>query len=413
MRHVKFSPEETGILYAISSGLLEGDEPKVFSSLAELIGEELNLAGCSIWRQQPGAPGPERLGYYERQGEVILDYLPNLDYQVAHRVTESGEMLVDNNIGTSAGFKAGILCPGLMALPLIMDDKPGGALCLWVEESSKGDTVSLNMAREMAQLLAGGLRLRRNSRHGRQNEAGSAENMEKEYNLPGTAYRRGQVMPGMSLDIRSVEINDRSGDFYDFTTGGDNNLAVMLGTMLGKGDAVLPWRHGVRLLLKLLARRNTAPARACAELGEMLYDELHSTGFLMSLLYARYNPLNGSFSYCNAGCNPPVIFCGKPEKDTSAGSSQPLIGLTEYPAYAEKSLYLKSGDIAVLYSNGAAEIMNNEGAVYSRARIFETIRKYHYYNASSLLDCLMLDIHRFLGGRQLLEHVTLAVIKAE
>lgn len=397
-------------MYAISSGLLEADDLKVFTSVAELIGEELNLACCSIWRREPGTPGPERLGYYERLGEVILDYLTNLDYQVASRVTESGEMLVENNIGNTAGFKAGLLCPALIALPLMIGDISGGALCLWVEQATGADAVSISMAREMARLLADGLRLRQNSQPLQAADAGD-ETAEKEYNLRTAAIRRGQVVPGISLDLRSLLTGGRGGDFYDFNITGDNNLVIGLGTLLGKGNT-LPWQQGARLLMKLLARVNAVPAKACSVLSEILYDELHDAGLMMSLLYAGYNPKKGSLSYCNAGCSPPVIFREK-TGDYPGGTSQPLIGLKKAPAYEEKSLRLGSGDIAVFYSNGTAEMMNSEGMTYPRERISQTLQKYHYYNAPSLLDCLALDIHQFLGGRRLLEHVSLAVLKVE
>lgn len=412
MRCVEFTPEETGVLYAISSGLLEAQDPRVFASLAELMGEELRLAGCSIWRLEQGAPGPERVGFYQRQGEVILDYLPNLDYQVAHRVTESGEMLVENNIGKVAGFSAGLLCPGLIGLPLMIGDKPGGALCLWIEQSSGAVSVSLYTAREIARLLANGLRRLGEGQSAHAFKTGN-ENRDDEYNLRTAVYRSEQVVTGISLGLRSMEVNDRGGDFYDITVTGDNNLAIVLGTIMGKSALYLPWKHGARLVMKMLAGKNVTPARSCTEMNGLLYDELHSAGMLMGLLYACYNPLTGNLSFCNAGYNFPVIVRGKPVKEAFGGPSQPLIGLTEAAAYTEKSVLLKTGDIAVFYSNGLTELMNSEGTTYPRERIAQALRKYHYYNAPSLLDCLVLDIHQFLGGRRILGHVTVAVMKVE
>lgn len=412
MRHVEFTPEETGVLYAVSAGLLEAQDFKVFAGLAELMGEELHLAGCSIWYLGEGAPGPERVGFYQRQGEVILDYLPNLDYQVAHRVTESGELLVENNIGEVPGFTAGLLCPGLIALPLLIDNKPGGALCFWIEQSSGAESVSLYMAREMARLLANGLyRWGKNLPVPEINTGNDKPGHE--YNLQTAVYRSEQVVPGVSLGLRSMEVNARGGDFYEIIVTREKGLAVILGTIMGRSMSFLPWKHGARLVMKMLAGKNVAPARSCTEMNSLLYEELHSAGMLMGLLYAAYNPLTGNLSYCNAGYNLPVILREKPAKDAPGGLSQPLLGLAEAAVYAEKSVRLKTGDIAVFYSNGLAEMINNEGAAYPRERIAQTLQKYHYYNAPSLLDCLMLDIHQFLGGRRILEHVTLAVMKVE
>lgn len=405
-----WEPEEAGILYSVSCSLLAADDLKVFASLTELLGEGLNLAGCSIWRREQGAPGPERLGFYQHHDGVILDYLPNLDYQVAHRVTQSGEMLIENNIGQRAGFKAGPLCPGLIALPLEIDGKAAGALCLWVAQNPGAATVSLNLARETARLLACGLRRYENCRPENDDKTG-AENEDS--NLQNGITRPRPVIPGITFDIRTLEKNARGGDFFDTVLTKDNNLVLIMGTMMGPGNSVLPWKHGVGLVLKMLALKKVEPGRACTELNGLLYDDLHNAGMLLGLLFACYNPLTGSLTFCNAGYNPPVIVGNNNDHAFSGGTSETFIGYTKSILYSEKTLRLKNGDAVVFYSNGAAELINGEGMHYPRERLEQTVRKYHYFNAHSLLDCLVLDIHQFLGGRRLLEQVTLAVMKVE
>jgi hypothetical protein len=407
-----WDPEEAAILYSVSCSLLAADDLKVFASLTDLLGERLNLAGCSIWRREQGAPGPERLGFYQHHDGVILDYLPNLDYQVAHRVTESGEMLIENNIGQTAGLKAGPLCPGLIALPLEISGKAAGALCLWVAQKPGAVAVSLNLAREIAGLLAYGLRRYESCRPRPEDDNGaSAENEDSSLQTATTRPR--PAIPGATFDIRTLEKNTGGGDFFDTVLTKDNNLVLTMGTMMGPGNPVLTWKNGIGLVLKMLAAKKVEPAKACNELNGLLYDDLHNAGMLLGLLYACYNPLTGSLTFCNAGYNPPVIVGDNNDHAFSGGASETFIGHTKSILYSEKSLRLKNGAAVVFYSNGAAELINGEGMHYPRERLEQTVRKYHYFNAHSLLDCLVLDIHQFLGGRRLLEQVTLAVIKIE
>jgi len=408
MRQIEFTPEENRVLYYIGSGLLEADDLQVFADLADFIGRELDLIGCSIWQQAGDVPGPGRLSFFQRQGEVILDYLPNLDFQVACRVIESGEMLVENNIGKIAGFKAGLMCPALIALPLMSGDKAAGALCLWVEPSGVAP-VSLYLAREMARLLAAGLRRLKYNR-----PAGECQTDAEQEDTINGPFRPLPVIPGLSLAVRSLEIKGRGSDFYDFTVTKDHNLAIVLGSIISKSTSVVSWRQAVRLLCRMMAGKAVPPGVACTELSGLLYDELHRTGALLGTVLAGYHPLTRELVYSNAGYNAPVIFKGDLGRVLTPGiSSEPFIGHSETVRYSEKSQRLNSGDIAVFYSNGVSELINGEGLLYTRERIGEIVRKYHYYNAASLLDCLILDMHRFLGGRRPLEPVTMAVLKVE
>ncbi len=412
MRHVGFTTGEISFLYYISSGLFAVNKPKDLGAFAEFAGEELNLAGCSIWSQDDDAPGPERLGFYQRQDDVILDYLPNLDYQVACEVIASGEMLVENNIGNKAGFKAGPLCPGLIALPLLIEQKAAGALCLWVGNSAGNETaVSLYLAREMARLLGFSLGRLIGRRAVASNQAGPEINQEDV--LWAGMPRPIPVIPGISLGVRTLEAESRDGDFCEFIVTKSNKLVILLGGIIGQAAAVLPFKYAARPVLRLLAQKDVSPGAACSEMNGLLYDELHWSGALLGMIYASYNPLNGDLIYSNAGYNKPLVISEKTGEVAFRGTSEPYIGLTEKAAYAQKSLRLKSGDIAVFFSNGVSELLNGQGVPYPRERLVQTVQKYFYFNAPSLLDCLVLDMHQFLGERRPLGHVTLAVLKVE
>lgn len=411
MRNLQFTPEETAILYHISSSLLEAADLHMCSSLADFIGQELKLAGCSIWHLPEDAPGPERLGFYQREGEVILDYLPNLDYQVASRVAESGEMLVENDISKQAGFRAGLMCPAVMALPLISDRKSYGAVCMWVDTRAGEEMVSLIMAREIARLLS--FYICRSAQGYIGSSQKNNERPEPVNNFETEVLREQPVVPGLTFGARSLGICDRGADFYDFTLTGGNNLAILLGDLIGNNSSIQPWKHAAMLALRMTARRDVPPGAACLELNNLLFDDLHQSGILFGCGYAYYKPLTKDFTYTNAGYSAPVIIRGGSGQVLPGGKSNPFIGHLKTSAYAEQSVRLNSGDIVVFSSNGLAELFGRDGSLYPRERIVETIMKYHYYNAPSLMDCLILDLHRFLGGRRPLGNVILAVLKVE
>ena len=74
---------------------------------------------------------------------------------------------------------------------------------------------------------------------------------------------------------------------------------------------------------------------------------------------------------------------------------------------------LKKGDTVVFYTDGVVEAMNEKEELYGFDRFMDAIDKGRNLDATALLDNLMDDIAKFVGGAEAHDDITIIVLKVE
>ena len=143
------------------------------------------------------------------------------------------------------------------------------------------------------------------------------------------------------------------GDFYDFIRINDDQVAVVIGDVLG---------HGVRaslLMAQIMGRLRGTPAGRNRP-GEMvagLNDMLLSLGdrigqvMLCSLFYAVIDLPTGSLFFVNAGHPPPFLFDKAGGDITFLGGQSILLGVQEFEPI-EGCHQFRAGQRLVMYTDG-------------------------------------------------------------
>ncbi|MFA5880781.1 MAG: PP2C family protein-serine/threonine phosphatase [Eubacteriales bacterium] len=398
----KFEPQEYKALYNISLLMADHISDETFEQVATTIVTQMDLLGCSIWKKKQGFKGIMRLGYYEVGSDGSL---PNIDYQVAEQVINTGQPWSKNWFEETGSLTGGKGVNG-MAFPLGEGTEPIGALCLWFSKDQNSE-VSRILAKELAAQVSRGVAqvLQVNEQQEQPVQIGEVQvlTLNRSSNLPR--------LEGISLAARSVSRRQERADFYDFLPSDQSRLVFILGDTMNQGIASSIVQFTTRMVFRAVARRQMGPGKILSRINEVLCPELGNQGMIIGMTCGIYNPQTGLFHLANAGYNDPVIFSGRDCTFKKPKEAGPFLGLTDNMAYDSHSLKLNNGDIVVFYSDGLLEAMNDSGELYGRARLNATIDKYRLYDAPSLLDFLFLDIGNFLGGRRQLDDITLIVIK--
>jgi serine phosphatase RsbU (regulator of sigma subunit) len=77
----------------------------------------------------------------------------------------------------------------------------------------------------------------------------------------------------------------------------------------------------------------------------------------------------------------------------------------------ESRVPLHSGDVMVAYTDGITEAMNCAGDTFGIERLSEAVRTNHEKPADAIREAVLSSLRNYIGGRHLLDDISLLVIK--
>ncbi len=163
--------------------------------------------------------------------------------------------------------------------------------------------------------------------------------------LPGidAAFR---YIPG-SLDT------EVGGDWYDLFGFQDGRLGMVVGDVIGKGVTAAAGMGRVRAALRALAYSDPSPRAVLTGL-DRLFDATENAESLTTLVYAVYDPADGSLVMSDAGHLPLLVMTAEGDvRYVDATPEATPLGWSE--VRVEHRMSLRPGDIVIGFSDGLVE----------------------------------------------------------
>ena len=161
------------------------------------------------------------------------------------------------------------------------------------------------------------------------------------------------------------------GDFYDVFPLADNEYALVIGDVCGRGVDAAGLTGFARATLRAVA--DLPPAEALRRLNQLLL----TRGDNESLVTAAYLRLRldpdggGELTTCLAG-HPPPLLARSGAEPRPLGEAGLVLGVLENPAYTESLVELRPGDTLVLYTDGIIEAKGADG-LFGADRLAELV----------------------------------------
>jgi serine phosphatase RsbU (regulator of sigma subunit) len=176
--------------------------------------------------------------------------------------------------------------------------------------------------------------------------------------LPRRPLRLGGVeVAGVSLPAREV-----GGDFFNYFALPDEQVAVLVGDVSGKGIAAALLM--ANLQARLQARLPLEPALgALAESLDHDVAEATPESTYLTLFMGIVDPRRNELRYVNAGHNPPFALRPGSGLEPLDATGRP-IGLLPGGGYEERRIRLECGDRLFLYTDGLSEAENAAGEAF-------------------------------------------------
>jgi PAS domain S-box-containing protein len=201
------------------------------------------------------------------------------------------------------------------------------------------------------------------------------------------------------------------GDFYDFIPRPQGRYGLVIADVAGKGIPAALFMALSRTIVRANATHQSTTSEVLKAANNMIAQDA-TAGMFVTLLYGILDGKALSFTYANAGHSPPLLFRSK----TGGFAEEPAIGIVlgaiENLEYEERTIKFSPGDVAVFYTDGVTEAMNDKEELYGRARITKVISESSRLSAEGILSSILKDISNFSCVQKQNDDITLIVIKS-
>ncbi len=200
------------------------------------------------------------------------------------------------------------------------------------------------------------------------------------------------------------------GDFYDFFMIDDDNLAMVVADVSGKGIPAALFM----VIGKTLIKDHTTPGKdlgeVFTEVNELLI-EANSEEMFITAFVGVLNLKSGEFRYVNAGHEIPFIARGggsfAPHKIRAAFVLAGMEGMK----YKAGVFQLEPGDKIFEYTDGVTEATNTKSELFGMERLTETLNKVKDKTPEEILKKVKEDIDCFVGEADQFDDITMLCLE--
>lgn len=212
-----------------------------------------------------------------------------------------------------------------------------------------------------------------------------------------------------SFDLAAVSVPCRTvgGDFYDYLDVSESAFGFALGDVSGKGPPAALLAAVVQATFAAQAPVSLDPADTMARINTALLRRAIAARFA-TMCYGVISP-SGTFSYCNAGQEPPLVIRRHGVRTLETGG--PVVGLLPFATYAYETLTLEQGDVVVIFSDGVTDARSMSSDEFGRDRILKAIQHCHGMPSDAVLDLLLSAVNEFAAGAPQMDDITALVFR--
>ena len=207
-------------------------------------------------------------------------------------------------------------------------------------------------------------------------------------------------VPGLDLYAHMVPALQVGGDFFDLIASPGRPVFLTLGDVSGKGMPAALVMSMLRAALRAKARfmPNTNPAEILHRLTEELYDDFTELSMFATLFIAQFDPGTRLFTYANAG-HAPVIHVPANSAPRLLQADAPPLGVLPLSVSQNTSVYLQTGDLIIITSDGFSEASNSEGELFGIERLLDLVEQLRSHSAQEIAKTLFETVAQFSTGR--------------
>ncbi|MBI1870361.1 MAG: SpoIIE family protein phosphatase [Chlamydiae bacterium] len=214
---------------------------------------------------------------------------------------------------------------------------------------------------------------------------------------------------GVSRPAREI-----GGDYYDFFPVGEGKYGIVIADVSGKGIPAALIMTMARSILRSVAPGENSPRHVLAELNRLLFLDMQHDMFI-SLAYLVLDEVNRKLTLTRAGHEPIILFDQKDNRVKLLRPQGIVLGIDEGPLFTstleEVVLFLNSGDVLALYTDGITEAHDASGQEFGYEALTDVIHHSSSLSAQEIAENILGRVARFTGGISQRDDMTFSIVK--
>jgi sigma-B regulation protein RsbU (phosphoserine phosphatase) len=216
-------------------------------------------------------------------------------------------------------------------------------------------------------------------------------------------------IPGYDIAGICIPTFDIGGDYYDFISLDNENLALVIADVSGDGIPAALIMASFRAMLRNQLKINTNPAQVMNVLNQLIPEVSRKRDFITAF-YGKLNFASNTFNYVNCGHNPPILL--KAERQIiQLEEGGPSLNIIKDIKFNSDSVMLCSGDIIIFYTDGVTEIFGKDSKEFGLERLKEVILLSQKFTANDIIKNIVKSTKNFSESKMYRDDFTLVVLK--
>jgi len=221
-------------------------------------------------------------------------------------------------------------------------------------------------------------------------------------------------MRGLQLTVVCDPARMVSGDYYDYTEVGTDQLAFAIGDVAGKGISAALLMATLQAALRSQVAHAEAThtcmnsASVITQLNKQIWahtaPEKYATFF-----FATFDQPSQTLTYTNAGHLSPLLL--RKGEFTALDSNGTVVGAFPFAKYDSSSLVMQPNDLLVCYTDGITEPENAYGEAFGEERLMDLVKKHSHQADSEILRIVLDAVRSWTGTAELFDDMTLLLAR--
>ena len=210
-----------------------------------------------------------------------------------------------------------------------------------------------------------------------------------------------------STAAASIACRAVGGDFFDYVDLEGDRFGFIVGDVAGKGSPAALLAAAALGMFSAEATYQPRPAPLIARLNHGLFRRSIESRFLTT--FYGILATDGSFTYCNAGHNAPLLVSASGIRRLDRGGV--VLGLFDQASFEEETVRLGQGDLIIAFSDGVTEAMNAQGDEFTDDRLVACARRHQGEAPGQVLAAVLEDVQGFCGGATQSDDMTVVMVR--
>lgn len=187
------------------------------------------------------------------------------------------------------------------------------------------------------------------------------------------------------------------GDYFDFIKFNDDQFAVLIADISGKGVSAALLMANFQATIRSLIRQYRDLQTFVIALNEAVLRITKGNRFI-TFVIAECDLNKKRIRYVNCGHFPPIMYDGEKIVHLNKGTS--ILGIVDDLGEVEEGeIELKGPANLMLFTDGLVDLTNDEGEYFSEQIIEDFMQKNHHESSGDFNRTLLSELEKFKGGK--------------